>query len=190
MRRKAEEKLLAELFLSLKGRKRKPNDWITIAKKCQALIDEYGSYQLTAQKLGVSYEVIRAIASMLKLPPQVQDLVSRGRILFDAAQRLNGIRGAENQIRVANVIAGLPSHDARQIIQYAKKFPDADLVEYKERVASSKTQTERIDVLVLPLRRELFRTLQQIGARRGMSVQRLVQDIVSGYVAKEDSGRQ
>src|SRR6267378_388415 len=88
MDRKAEDKLLAELFLSLKGSKKKREDWISIAKKCKRLVDHYRSYGVAAQKLGVSSELIRSAVLLLSLPKEVQVLVKDGKILFDAAQRL------------------------------------------------------------------------------------------------------
>ncbi len=189
MRQRAENKVLAELFLELKGRRAKRRDWITIAKDVKSLIDQHGSYQIAAQKVGVSRELIREIVSVLKLPTQVQSYVSRGEILLDAAQRLNTIQGSEHQVRVARLIAGLPSHDARQVIQYAKRFPNADLDEYKERVASSKARTELIDVIVLPLQHDVFKTLSRIASQRGLSVRRLVQQIVSDFMAKSEGER-
>jgi hypothetical protein len=181
---KAEEKLLAELFLNLKGSQKKREDWITIAKKCKRLVNHYRSYRVAAQRLGVSSELVRSILSLLSLPQQAQALVKDGKILFDAAQRLARIPGPENQIRVANLVVGLRSHDARQLIQYAKKFPDADLDDFRKRVATPKTQPERIDVVVLPMGHELFDRLQREGARKRMSVQRLILELISESILK------
>lgn len=184
MKEQTEDKLLAELYVILKGRKRKPKDWISIAKTCKKLIDHYGSKHVAAQKLGVSYELVRSIASILELPTEVQNLIREGKILLDAAQRLARIQGAGRQVRVANLIAGLRSHDARQVIQYAKRFPDADLEDFKKRVTSPKTEPERIDVVVLPLQHDVFETLRRIGARRGVSVQRVILELLSDNLPK------
>ncbi len=184
MKEQTEDKLLAELYVILKGSKEKPKDWISTAKICKRLIDHYGSKKIAAQKLGVSYELVRSIASLLDLPPEVQNLIREGKILLDAAQRLSRIGSAKEQVRVAELVAGMRSHDARQLIQYAKRFPDADLDEFKKRLTSVQKETKRIDIVILPIQHDLFEKLKQIGTRRGFSVQRVITELLSESVAK------
>src|SRR5207249_924099 len=131
-----EERILADLFIDLKSRRKKRDNWIEIAQKCDLLAREYGSPKRVAEKVGVSYELMRSILSLLKLSKEAQQLDSRGEILYDAAQRLNRIKDPTRQAEVAKAIAGLPSHKAREIIQYAKRFPNTGLGAYKRRVTA------------------------------------------------------
>jgi len=88
-----EDVLLASLFNNLKGSKKKREDWINIAEQCKKILDESDdNRKIAAKKLGVSPELIRSIVSLLDLPVDVQDLIKKGRILFDAAQRINSIK--------------------------------------------------------------------------------------------------
>jgi len=181
----AEEMLLADLYLSLRGRKKKKDNWIDIAKKCQQLVDYYSSPKIAAEKLGVSYELIRSILILLKLPEEAQQLVKNGKILYDAAQRIYRVKGVKRQIEVANAIAGLPSHKAREIIHYAKKYPNSALANYKRRVIAASTPgREKIHLAIIPLQTKIFEQLQRRSEKEKISVEKLIVDIVNQWIQK------
>jgi hypothetical protein len=147
-----EEQILARLYLNLKGSKKKQDDWIKIAQECKRLTDFYGSIRKTADRLSVSYELIRSILKLLTLPDEVKNLIKENQILFDAGQRISRIREKERQIEAARAIAGLPAHSAREILQYAKKHPQAPLKDFRKRVISGGDKVERIHVVIIPLK--------------------------------------
>lgn len=175
-----EDVLLSTLFVNLKGDKKKKEDWISIAKKCKEISQNYNSRTELAEKLGVSTELIRAILSLLELPDEVQQLIKDKRILFDAAQRINTIDNEKRQIEVAKTIAGLSSHEQREIIQYAKKYPDSKLSNFKKRV-TSKLTTDKIHVVVLPVKEDLFGLLYRESIRKKISVEKLILNIVDEW---------
>lgn len=179
-----ENVLLANLFLNLKGNKKKRDDWITIAEKCKNIVDNNKNRKEAAKKLGVSPELIRSIISMLELPKDVKKLIREGKILFDAAQRLNTIKFVDKdkekakRIEVANEIAGLKSHEQREIIRYAKKFPNSGLKNYKKRVTATR-EIKRVHVLVIPLDEPMFKNLKKISKKRDLSLEKTVLELIS-----------
>jgi len=184
---KNENAVLANLFTNLKGSKQKNDDWITIAKTCQKILkNNNNDRKVTAQKLGVSPELIRSIVSLLKLPDPVQQLIKDRKILLDAAQRINTIKIPEKkkreskQIQVAQIIVNLPSHEQREIIQFAKKFPDSDIKNYKKRVMTPR-ETKNMHVLVVTLEENPYKILQKKAKQKKVSTESLVQKIILGW---------
>jgi hypothetical protein len=143
-----EEELLARLYLNLKGPKKKRNNWVEIAEDCQNLTSYYGSARKTAEKLSVSYELVRSLLKLYSLPNEVKNLIIDNKILFDVGQRIARIPDKKKQIEVAIAIAGLPSHTAREILQYAKKFPESSIADFKTRVIEGKNRVEKIRMVV------------------------------------------
>jgi len=184
MKASKEEQLLADLYNNLKGSKIKHENWIEIAKKSQKLVQHYGSISATAEKLGVSYQLIRTILRLLKLPDEIQQLVKEKKILYDAAHRILTIKDPQDQVKVAIAIAGLPSHKQREIIQYARKYPDSGLNEYIERVTRPKTKPEKIHIAVIPLREEMYKSLQVLSKMQKISVQKLILNVVEQWLGK------
>lgn len=182
MRPPEEERLLADLYFDLKGSKKKRADWIEIAKKCNRLADHYGSVRLASQKLGVSYELVRSIISLLRLPKEVQTMVKENKILYDAAKRLLTIKDANKRTEVAKAIVGLPSHRQREIIRYARLYPESDLTNYIRRVVEPTRRTETIRVAVIPLRNPMFHSLDTIRKVRKITVERLILNIVDEWL--------
>ena len=186
MKKFNEERAIARLYLNLKGGKRKKDDWVSIATDLKRLSDFYKSPTETARKLGVSYELVRSIIKILNLPEEVQQLIKEGKILYDAAQRITRLRSPSKQIEVAKAVAGLTSHQARDIIQYAKRYPDADLADFKRRVTGQKLAKGEVHLMVLPMRGETYRKLQSLSQRHKISTQRLVVSIVNEWLSRQE----
>jgi len=179
-----EEQLLADLYHNLKGSKTKHENWIEIAEKSQKLVQQYGSIRVTSEKLGVSYQLVRSIVRLLKLPEEVQKLVKEKKILYDAAYRILTIEDPQNQVKVARAIAGLPSHKQREIIQYAKRYSDSGLSDYIARVTRPKPKPEKIHIAVIPLREEMYKSLQETSKMQKISVQKLILNVVEQWLSK------
>lgn len=184
---KNEEKILAELFVDLKGGKKKIHNWIDIANKCKRVCKMYGSTRVAGEKLGVSYQLLRTIVSLLTLPDEVQQRIKKGEILYDAGQRLLTLETPERQIEVARVIANLPSHQARQIIHFAKVSPESNIETFVRRVTQKQNKPERIHVAVIPLREETYKTLDSL--REGASVEKLIMSIVNDWIGRRQKGQ-
>ncbi|MFZ0892504.1 MAG: hypothetical protein WB782_07000 [Thermoplasmata archaeon] len=190
MKSESDERLIARLYLNLKGGKRKRDAWTTIARDTDELVKRSGSLRSAAQRLGVSTELVRAICSINTLPPAVLRIVDDPKkgIGMDAAQRLTGLSGPERIIAVASAIRGMPSHDQRQVIQFARANPSGDIEEFKERVMTSKARREKIGLLVVPLSGQLMLRLQELSRRRKLSLQQYVSAELEKVVARPKGG--
>lgn len=184
-----EDELLASLYLNLKGSKKKRINWIEIAHQCKQLRNLYGSTRITAEKLGVSDELVRAILTLLTLPEEVQQYIKNNQILFDAAQRMARIKNKETQIKVADAIIGLKSHDQRQVIQYAKGYPHASLDDFIERLVDSKDIIEKLILLILPLQEDTYTILKKMGEKEKKSPEKLILRIIDQWIERNQSVR-
>lgn len=182
-KRMNEETALAVLFANLKGRKKK--DYITTAKCCRYLRKLYGSLKKVADKVGVSSEIIREFDSLLDLPKDVQQLISKRLIKLDTGYRISmRIEGAEKQREIANAVLDLGAFDARNVIEYARKNPKLPAEECKRRVLKSKTVTEKLHIFILPLPGETFGKLTTTAKELKMKPEDLVRKIVQEWLAK------
>jgi hypothetical protein len=177
-----EEKILARLYLNLKGPKKKQNNWMEIAQDCMQLSEYYGSAKKTADRLAVSYELVRSILKLSTLPEEVKALIRDNKILFDAGQRIARINNKNRQIEAAKAIAGLPAHTAREILQYAKKFPDAPLDDFRKRVVEGKDKIEKINLIIIPLGEDDYKFLKTKSQNERCSPEKLVQSILAEWI--------
>lgn len=169
-----ENRALATVYSNLRGAKKKREDWIEIAQAVKWAVGRYGSVSAAAEKLGYSYELVRTITALLTLPASVQVEIRKGRILYDAGQRLARVEGATRQRQIASVIAGMTSHEAREIIQLSKRFPDKDPREFRKQVENSKGKTRQVHVVILPLSAELFQKLTSLAREKDLSIEKLI----------------
>jgi hypothetical protein len=183
-----ENKLLGFLYSNLKGSKRKRVDWIRIAKAVDLAVKHYGGPRAASKKLPISPPMIRSIVSVLSLPPAVQAEVRRGRILQDAAQRLATIKNKQQQIRIARVIVGMSAHDARQVIQFAKAFPDGDLEAFVSRIRESKGRKMDLHVVLLSLNREQIKAIQPRAHRDGLTIQQWIVSLLDSELSRSEAG--
>ena len=166
MKEKSDEQRLAELFVDLKGPKQKRLDWITLATDLKQLQSQYPTISDLAKSLHVSPHLVRSIVRLLELPPKVQEMVRDGRILQDAGYRLLALRDPKRITEVARVIQGMPSHDQRQIIQFAKRFPRSNLKEFRGRLAAKRGARVKIRLVVVPFDEKSFAALRDFARSR------------------------
>ncbi len=177
-----EEKMLARLYLNLKGAKKKQDNWFDIAQDCKQLRDYYGSAKKVADKIGVSYELIRALLKLTALPDEVKELIKDDKILFDVAQRIARINGNERRVEVARAVVGLSAHDARDLIQYAKKYPKEPLDNFKKRVTEGKDRIEKVNLAIIPLKEEIYSYLKAEGQKNNVSPEKLILLILDEWI--------
>lgn len=176
-----EEKALAILFVNLKGSKKK--DYLATAKACRFLRKIYGSFAKVAEKVGVSSEIIREFDSLVDLPEEVKEIVSKRAIRLDTGYRISTkLQGKERQVAIAKAVADLNAFDARAIIEYAEKNPDMPASQVKSQVLGSKTVTERVHVFVLPLAEETFQALRTEATKMKTKPEELVKKIIQKWL--------
>jgi hypothetical protein len=177
-------KAVAELFFDLKGHKLKRLDWMSIADRCEEVAMEFHSKQKASEKLGVSMSLFNSILRLKKLDSRVQEMVRRREILFDSAQRLNAITKAEGrQYEVAKMLIGASNKQQREIIQQAKRFPDSDLVDYRNRVLGNVVKKEKIRVLIIPMREGMYQSLEGVRRKMNKPVEKLLSEIIGEWLS-------
>ena len=185
-----ENNALATVYLNLRGGKKKKSNWIEIATAVKWAVRRYGGVGAAAEKLGYSYELVRTIPTLLTLPKEVREQVRNGKILYDAAQRLARLKDPDQQRKTAQAIIGMTSHDARQVIQFAKRFPDRDPQDFRRQVESSKATTKEVHVVILPLREELFLKLRRQAQEENVSVEKFILGRLGDFVRPTAPGEQ
>ena len=180
-----EDKRLAQMFVDLKSRRPKSEDWISIAKKCKEIADSYNSIRIAASTLGVSYNLLRSIISLLDLPVSVQEKIRQKRLGYDTAQRINTIKNAKRQIEVAGIIESLPQKQQREVIGYARRVPDGDVSRFVGRLTAP-TKQKQVHVAIIPLAETEYLAVERARKKKGISMERLLGEIVKDWAS---SGR-
>ena len=93
-----------------------------------------------------------------------------------------GIPDKEKQVEVAKIVAELPAHDARDIVQYAKKYPKEPLDSFRKRVVEGKDKVEKVHLSIIPLREEIYSYLKTESQRKNISPEKLILLIVEGWM--------
>ena len=184
------DKLLITLFTNLKGNKKKVDNWITIANACDKLIKKYGySKNKLSKELSVSQETIRQTLKVLENPKEVQKLVKERKIGLDVNEAISGLKNDNTKIKIAKIVSDLNAFDARYIIQYVKRNPQATIKEiesYKEKLLKSKWKSIKLNLhlLAIPLEKNDYITLKKISENKKISVQQLVTEMIKEYIKK------
>lgn len=183
-----EKRARTVLTLGFKGKKRKDEvgtNPLEMAEACKFHLKQGYSLEEIANKYSVSERLVGKFISLLRLPSEVRTQLSKGTIGIDVASQLAEARlTEETKIKVGNVIAGLSAHDARGIIQYAKKFPNASFGEYRQRVLNSKPKKEEISLIVISLQEEGYRKLKEQADKQKTSIHDLGQRIINEWLEK------
>ena len=156
---------------------------MSIAGDCKKVVEELGSVKEAADKIGVSPQIIRAVVSLTKLVPEVQEMVKRGDFLFDTAYRLNTIKDQGRQAEIAKMLAGLTNHQQRQLIHQAKKFPDSDLSDFRKRLTTP-PNVRRVHIMVIPLDEETHEKVMRISKKLGRPPEKLMADAIVRWASK------
>lgn len=112
---------LAVIYANTKRKTRKEN-LITIAKAFGYLVKLYGSPSIVAERVDLSPEMIREFLLILKLPLQVQKLVSQRKIdSIDILREISAIKDPSKQIIAANEFISTPTKEVRDIKRLIKQ---------------------------------------------------------------------
>jgi len=176
-----EDKKLAQLFVDLKSRRPKSEDWISIANTCKEIADSHNSVRVAADTLGVSYSLLRSIISLLDLPKAVQEKIQQKRLGLDTAQKINTIKNAKRQIEVARIIENLPQEQQREVISYARRVPNGNLSRFVGRLTAP-TKHKQVHIAIIPLADTEYLALDVAGKQRGISLEKLLGEIVRDWV--------
>lgn len=188
-----DEKIASRIiFLEAKGGKKK-KDPLLLAKAVDYFVNSQKSYSKANEylygryKFRISERMLRKLASLVKLPEEVQELLSKGKIGIDiAAQLAESKLDDETKIRLGEIVADMNAHDAREVIQYAVKSPNASIEDYKQRVLATKPKTQELFVAVIPLRKETYEKLKKEAEERKVSLHELSKEIIESWLRNKE----
>lgn len=182
-----EEKLIAALYANFRGKKKKINDWMSIAETVDKLSKFYGSHKKLASHLGVSSELIRETLKLLELPNEVQQIVREGKLKHEVAWRIASIKGKENQIKIANKVIGMKTHDARDLVRLFRINQDIDIERYSSQLKKSKKGIEKINLVIVPMKQIDYFYLKKEASQNKITPSKLISDIIiPKWLKRED----
>lgn len=134
---KTEDALVA-LIASTKRINRKLS-LLEIADKLEIAQQGLGSLHEVAEKIGLSYEMLREFVSIKKLPPKVKRLISERRIeSIDVAFHLSKLKEPDQEtLAEAYVKDGLTSESIRAIVILKRNSPNVPISTVIKRVIGS-----------------------------------------------------
>ena len=152
---------LAALIASTKRQSRKLNP-LEVAEKIQIAKDGIGSLPKVAERIGLSYEMLRQIFSVRKCSESVKTLIREGKIdSYDILYRLSKLQH-NNQVALAKcvIMGGLTSEDVRAIVTFHREFPSVSIKKVIERIKSSRDIKQYVVYFKLGSERKNFATIR------------------------------
>jgi uncharacterized short protein YbdD (DUF466 family) len=179
----------AILIANLKGSKSKRTPLLTIAEAVRLLINdkEYGSSSKVAESFGVKRQTIEAFEKMNDQPEEMKKMIQEGQILIDASTKLSSILDPQKRVKFAKVVAGLSAFDTRYVVDYYKKHPDLSPEECKKAVFDSKTVTNDIHLIVVPLDADQFDRFRSVSKRMGLKLEQAAKIALKEWVQNQGS---
>lgn len=180
------------ILLETKGGKRKKNP-LELAEACNFFVERFQSHNKASEyiknryRYSISDRMLRKLTSLLRLPEEVQQLLLMGDMGIDVAAQLSESKlDDETKVKVCKVVAGMLAHDAREVIQYATKFPNAIIEEYKSRVLAAKPKTEEMFVAIIPLNEEDYQKLKKESKKQKISLHMLCGNIIHEWLKTKE----
>ena len=176
-----EETALSILFANTK-RKKRNKDLITIAESCEYLTKLYGSQKAVAEKVGLSTEMIREFLATLKLPEEVQKLISDRKIdSIDIVREISVLRDPSKQIAAAKIFADSLSKDVRDIKRLIK---DTSLPVAEAKKAVMESKPKGLHIFMMDLDDETYRAVVEQAKNMKVKPAELVRQIVLDWLQK------
>lgn len=175
-----EETALSIIFANTK-RKKRSVDLLTVARSFEYLVDLYGSQKAVAERVALHSEMIRQFRSLLRLPPEVHDLIAKRQIdKLDVAYRIAMIKDPAQQFAAAQAVADLPqSKDVRDVIRLVTKG-GSSAEESKRKVIEAKPKG--MHIFVMDFDDKVYTAINQQAKKMGVSPAQLVKGIVEEWL--------
>lgn len=179
MKKLDEETALSVLFANTK-RKKRSVDLLTIAKSCEYLVNLYGSKRAVAEKVGLSTEMIREFLTILKLPKEIQKLVSERKVdSIDVVKEISALKEPSKQIEVAEAFINSPSKDARDIKRLVKNT-DISINDAKKIILD--TKPKGLHIFIMDFDDEMYKTIVKQAKLQRIKPAELVRAIVAEWL--------
>ena len=180
-----EESALAILFANTKRKKRSEN-LLTVAQSCEYLVKLYGSQKAVAEKIGLSTEMIRQFLSVLKLPKEVQKLVSDRQIdRIDIVKEISALKDPKTQIEAAKSFINPLSKDVRDIKRLVK---DANLPVEEAKATILDLKPKGLHVFIMDFDDEMYNAINAHAKSLKVKPAELVREIVKDWLKQKTRG--
>lgn len=185
MKRLDEEIALSILFANTKRKKRNEN-LLTVAKACEYLVKLYGSRKAVAEKIGLSSEMIRQFLIVLKLPSEIQKLVSERKIdSIDTVKEISVVKEPSKQIAMAEKFIGSTTHDVRDIKRLIK---DADVpVETAKKIVLD-AKPKGLHIFIIDFDDDTYKEIMRQTKIMKIKPAELVRKIVADWLKERERG--
>jgi len=182
MRKLNEEAALAIVFANTK-RKKRPDDLITVANTFDYLVRLYGSQKVVAEKVGLSTEMIREFLTTLKLPEEIQKLVSDRRIDgIDIIREISVLKDPSKQIAAAEAFINSLSKDVRDVKRLVKGA-NVPIEEAKKVVLEAKPKG--LHIFMMDFDDEMYRAIIKHTRTLKIKPAELVKGIVADWLTQK-----
>jgi hypothetical protein len=130
---------LVALIASTKRKNRKLNP-LEVVEKIEIAKKGIGSLPKVAQRIGLSYEMLRQIFSVKNCSEEVRRLTREGKLgSYDILYRLSKLPPSSQVAVARRVIAGeFTSEDVRAIVSFQRDFPRKSIESVIERIKGSR----------------------------------------------------
>ncbi len=186
MKKFDEDKLIASLYANFRGKGKKIHDWISIAEQIKMLSDYYGSHKELAKKLGLSEEHMRATLKLLDLAEPVQKLVREGKLKQEVAWRIASIKKNQDQIKIAEAVIGLDTHQARTLVRIFRNDSSIDLSASYERFKKSKQEIEKINIPIIPIKHTDYYNLKIEASKKNLNPEKYISEVIIPFWLKKN----
>ena len=174
-----EETALSLLFANTKRKKRNV-DLVTLARSCKCLVDLYGSKKAVAERVGLSPEMIREIMLPLKLPREVQKLISSRKIdSIDTVREISALKDPSKQIAAANEFVDTLTKDVRDMKRLIKR---TNLSAEKAKEIILEAKPKDLHIFVMDFDEETYRSILEHAKKKKIDPAELVKEIVSNWL--------
>jgi len=175
------ETALSLMFTNTK-RKRRSVDLVTLAEACRYLVGYYGSQRAVADKLGLSSEMIREFLTVLKLPIEVQEMVSQRKIdRLDIVRELASLTDRNAQIEAARIVASCSSKDIRDIKRLVK-VGGLPVEQAKKAVMESKPKG--LHIFLIDVDDQVYEKIKKVAEAERIKPPELVKQVVMQWVSE------
>jgi len=182
-----EETALSILFSNTK-RKKRDADLLTIARNCDYLVRLYGSQQAVADRVGISSEMIREFLTTLKLPAEVQKLVSERKIdRVDVVREISALGDPAKQVAAAEALIQTPSKDIRDIKRLVKEAGVS--IQDAERVISE-AKPQKLHIFVVDFNEATYREIAAQAKSLKITPAELIKEIVMDWLRRKTEGEE
>ena len=176
-----EETALSILFANTR-RKKRSEDLITIAESCEYLTKLYGSQKAVAERVGLSTEMIREFLAALKLPEEVQKLISDRKIdSIDIVREISVLKDPSKQIAAAKAFADSLSKDVRDIKRLIK---DTSLPVAEAKKAVLESKPKGLHIFMMDFDDETYRAVIEQAKNMKVKPAELVKQIVVDWLKR------